>query len=75
MSENIQKELHQLGNGVLDTQNGKRFIALLEKLYILDSAVAPHFEKPSYCYYREGENNIVRLLRQMIEIKPEEEIL
>lgn len=60
-------ELSELACAVLNTPDGKKLIKLLEKRYILDEPVAPHFQTANFAYFREGENNIIRMLKRYIE--------
>lgn len=49
------------------TESGKKLLDLLVQYYLIDNAVAPHHQTSSYGYYREGENNVVRMFNNVIK--------
>jgi hypothetical protein len=61
--------LNQVASRVLSSKDGKKLLDLLEEKYIINTPVAPHFNDQRYAYFREGENNMIRTLKQFIEVK------
>lgn len=66
MTENFNK-MRELAVRVFKSKDGEDLLKEMEKHYMLNSPVAPHFESSNYAYFREGENNIIRTIRKLIE--------
>jgi len=62
-----QKKFVLLCKEILGTPRGKELMDMLDE-YLM-APVAPHDREVSYAYFREGENNIIRLFKRAINEK------
>jgi hypothetical protein len=56
------RAIRTLALHVFGKEKGKELIALLKDYYIMDSPVALANYPKSYCYFREGQNSLLRSL-------------
>lgn len=56
------REIRRMCIKVLDSAEGKQLMKLLKDYYILKSPVALANYPKSYCYFREGQNSLLRTL-------------
>lgn len=60
------KELREHTVALLSDDKGKRWLAKMKEYFIMNRPVALSDYKESYCYFREGQNSILRAIEMFV---------
>lgn len=59
------EEIEKLGKVIFHTKEGKIFLKHLVDIFLIDNCVSPYNLDERYACFREGQNDMVRMLLKM----------